>query len=452
MTTLLALVPGFLALIYVFWAGEEKAFRNIYLPVLFLTPQIYSAEIKGFPDLTFQASAIIPIAIYTGCKYFLWWRWSMMDFFIVLFILACIISEYIAVGDMPQEGNLTIALLAELIFYVFFPYILGKAIIYPKGKSVDYAKRIVALTVFAVIISLYEMRLVANPFVAIFRPFFPGQGDDWPTLFRMGLVRVGGPFIQSILFGLAIAVALVFDYWITKANKLGLGWRKWIPIPFSQGWVYAGILTFGLLMTLSRGPLFSVIVGLLIASVGFTPQRLYAVVWRAVVLFIGGIFAVVLYQSYSEMSTTLSDDLAATAAYRAKLWEHYSNAVMERFTWGWGFNTWPHDQSLQSIDNEYLFLMIKHGFVGLACFLLSMGWIMGRLFWRGMMLPSTEKDSISLCFTLLGVLFTLMSAIVTVFLGLQIRPLFYVVVGWAEGFLLLTKIKRQRVQRQMINR
>lgn len=60
MKTYIALLPGLIALIYTIFRSPEKAFLNIYLPVLLLLPQVFVAKIKGLLDLL-----LLPLAYHT---------------------------------------------------------------------------------------------------------------------------------------------------------------------------------------------------------------------------------------------------------------------------------------------------------------------------------------------------------------------------------------------------
>lgn len=473
----LAFLPGIIAIIVLCFKGEGSAFRNVYLPVLILIPQVFYSEIAGMPSFSTASAAILPIALFSAVKYIRNWSWTLMDLWVLVFILTCYGSEYYNTGNIEGKKNLSLILLIDMALKVAFPYLLAKALIHRKGKSTEYAKQIVILLVIAVIISLFEMRFVTNPFVAVFKPFFPGQGEDWPTLYRYGLVRIGGPFVQTILFGIALSVGFILNYWLTRTGQWGKAHRtipktifhRWIKslnflfsfawlvprskykdmnvetsaIPISKGWFFACVILVGLLMTVSRGPLVGVSSGFLFATAGYSRRHTWALGWRIIAFAIAIVLGYAVYRYYAEVSATLSPDMTATAAYRAKLFERYYQAIEEKPFFGWGYTTWPHDSALQSVDNEYLFLILKHGLVSFASFLFVIFWICIRLAKQGIRFNDELRVEESLCYTLLGCIVAIAVSVITVFLGLQLQPLFFLLIGWAEGFLVVNRPKRR---------
>jgi O-antigen ligase len=119
------------------------------------------------------------------------------------------------------------------------------------------------------------------------------------------------------------------------------------------------------------------------------------------------------------------------AAYRRELIANYTPIVQMSPVVGWGAIDFPKVKGMESIDNAYLLLVVTQGFVGLTLFSLLCIRASWRLTWIGMRTKSRE-ERVS-CFTLLAVLIGIMASISTVFLGMQVQQIFFLVLGWAEA-------------------
>jgi hypothetical protein len=91
---------------------------------------------------------------------------------------------------------------------------------------------------------------------------------------------------------------------------------------------------------------------------------------------------------------------------------------------------------MPSIDNYYLLLALMHGLPAVAFFMSIMAAMTIRLMAAGMrQLPPIRPGS-SLAFTLAGIYVGIAFAVATVYMGKQVIPLFAMLTGWSEGFLL----------------
>jgi heme A synthase len=129
------------------------------------------------------------------------------------------------------------------------------------------------------------------------------------------------------------------------------------------------------------------------------------------------------------MAITASQE---SALYRKVLMEKYLDIALEHAWLGWGRNTWPKVDGMESIDNYYLLLSLMHGLPASALLLALMLWMAVRLLRQGLTEPSGH-NSLSFCF--LGMIISVIVSLATVYLGENVLPALFFVLGWAEGFL-----------------
>jgi hypothetical protein len=129
------------------------------------------------------------------------------------------------------------------------------------------------------------------------------------------------------------------------------------------------------------------------------------------------------------MAITASQE---SALYRKVLMEKYLDIALEHAWLGWGRNTWPKVDGMESIDNYYLLLSLMHGLPASALLLGLMLWMAVRLLRHGLTEPSGH-NSLSFCF--LGMIISVIVSLATVYLGENVLPALFFVLGWAEGFL-----------------
>ncbi len=118
--------------------------------------------------------------------------------------------------------------------------------------------------------------------------------------------------------------------------------------------------------------------------------------------------------------------------YRKVMIERYIDIAIEHTALGWGRNTWPKLPGMASIDNYYLLLSLMHGLVATGLLLFLFAWQGGRLFRRGM---AEAHDSNSLALTFAGILLAVFVTLGTVYLGEQVMPALFLILGWSEALL-----------------
>ena len=118
------------------------------------------------------------------------------------------------------------------------------------------------------------------------------------------------------------------------------------------------------------------------------------------------------------------------AQYRQQLLDNYLPVAKAGGAWGWG-QDFPRAPGQGSIDNEYLFVALTQGWVGLLAFALICGESL-YYFLYGAFFNPTRRDRY-FAYSLAGVMFGLIVTIFTVFLGNQPYELFFLLAGWSQA-------------------
>ena len=196
------------------------------------------------------------------------------------------------------------------------------------------------------------------------------------------------------------------------------------------------LLFFGLVLTFSRGPLYSSIFAALILGLGYTRHRLLYLMNITLVFVFIGILSFQLIDYYSQIDRSIaSSTLENTAIYRVNLIQAYMEYIQEKFWLGWGSITWPKATNMASIDNEYLYILVIHGFAALVLLCSILLVVMIKLFYIGMKIPNKYKLNRSLAFTLLSIVLMLNITYLTVYMAHQVEVLTFIIVGLSQGFL-----------------
>lgn len=424
-------IAGLLAAIVAMRHSASRAFLDVYIPALLLLPMTYRWMVPVLPDPTFEQAAILPVA-------FVWFfrerrRWQFTATDVLMFGLAIWIglSEYLNAGYKEAQN-----LMFDMVSTVVLPYALTKALIEPQGLRTALARRIVILLFAVSVISVYEFRMGQTPWAWMGR-LFPGQGTEWYTTFRYGFTRIAGPYAHAILAGLVLMIGYRLQRWLEWSG----GWERTFKVlpglPISKARIITLGLIGGIIMTMVRGPWLGGIAGGVVAAIGRTRNRKLAMIRVAVVGVVVGLPAVTAFKAYVAVGRAgAKTESQETAAYRAELIDKYVGIAQERLVWGYGRNTWPKISTAPSIDNYFLLLWLMHGLVAVGFFVAAMVLTSFRLVRSDMRRPPPQPIGSGFGFTLAGIYVALFVTLGTVYMGLQAIPLFAIVTGWADGYLL----------------
>jgi hypothetical protein len=425
-------IPGLLALYWAVKYSPARAFLDIYLPVLLLLPEYYTWVIPALPDPTFSQAAMLPIAAVFLPSALSKWKFSVMDVLVVGFATMVGFSEFENSGFKEAQN-----VLFEMLASVVLPYAVAKGLIEPNGLRVAFARRFTMMIFSVSVISLYEFRFGRTPWQMLLNPAFPGQGDGWVTTFRYGFARIAGPYGHAILAGLILIIGYRIQRWLEWGHYWEPRFRAlpWLKVPKAR--VITLAISLGILMTLVRGPWVGGFVGAVIAAIGRAKNRKRALLVVAAGVVGIGIPLVAWFISYASVGRAQArTDAQETAAYRKELIDKYLSVAKERAALGWGRNTWPKLASMPSIDNYYLLLALMHGFIAdwlLLSIIFGMTIRLIRFEMKDNALPASRN---SLGFTLAAIYVGFAVTIATVYMGLAVTPIFAVITGWSEGYLL----------------
>lgn len=422
----------YLALLASSWVcfrhSPGQALLRVYLPCLLLIPDAFHAITPGLPDPNFHQAAILPIVGLGVLRYRSGWRPRAMDVLMLVFALWVAWSDYTARGYADAQ-NLMFAMLTSVIF----PYVVARLVIPAEQLHVAVGKRYVMLIFAVALIGVFEARFGYNPFLKIPAALFPGQGDGWVTTFRHGMARVAGPYSHAILAGIMMVSAFRIHRWLAWGGHWEARFDRLPSLPWSKSKVLTAVLTLGALMTVARGPWIGALLGGGIAAIGRASNRQRALRLFVAAVVVGSLVGALLLGRYLDIQPggpmTLSQE---TALYRKVLLEKYAAIALDHAWFGWGLTTWPKIEGMASIDNYYLLLSLMHGVPATAMLILLMlgsAWQCAR---RGLREPGQRGAPL---FALAGLFVAVFVSIGTVYLGEQVMPMLFFMLGWAQAWL-----------------
>lgn len=423
-----ALIAAYVALI----RSPAQAFLHVYLPVLFLCPEYYRWVAPGLPDPTFSEATILPIvAVYLfreGSR----WRFTVTDLLVAGYALCVAYAEYLNAGYADAQN-----LMFDMLATVLFPYVLAKGLIEPQGIRYHVGRRIVFLLFCVAAVSIWEFKMGFPLWRPVFDRLFPDIYVGWVTTSRWGFTRTAGPYAHAILAGLMMVVGFRLQRWLEWSGAWEPTFR-WCPgLPVSKARILTAGLFLGALMTLVRGPWIGGLLAAGITAIGCARNRSRALWLAGLGCVLAGIPAVLWFLSYVSVGRGGAVSLTQeTAAYRKELFERYVDIALDHAWWGWGTSGYPTLPGMVSVDNHYLLVALRYGFLALTCFVLIfviMAVRLGRVMLRQTS-PGTHDHALAA--TLLGVYGAFGFSIATVFMGFQTMSLFFLITGWAEAVLL----------------
>jgi hypothetical protein len=405
-----------------------QALLLVYLPLLLLVPESFRATVQGIPKMNFNQAAIVPIVLVALVRYGRNWRLSVTDSTVLLLAAIVAASEFLAAG-YKEAQNLMFAMLASMAG----PYLAARLLLDGPDKDVAVARRFVIVVFAVVLVGAYEFRFGVNPFLRYLGTLFPGQGEGWVTTFRHGFARVAGPYSHAILAGIMVVIAYRLQRWLQWGRHWEPRFARVPGLPWSKAAVISVVLAVGAVMVVARGPLLGALLGAVLIMVGSSRHRrqlLPAAIIAFVVLAPIGYAALMSYLDVQPgMARTMSQE---SALYRKVLIERYVDIAIDHAALGWGRNTWPKLPGMASIDNYFLLLSLMHGLVATGLLLFVFAWQGTRVFRRGLAEP---HDSNSLALTFAGIFLAVFVTLGTVYLGEQVMPALFFLLGWSEAYL-----------------
>lgn len=409
----------------------SEVFLSVYLATIFAFPSWCRWTVPKIPKMTFHETAVLPIAVYFFIKHRKDWRWSFADILVYGLVALMTASEYINAG-YNEAQNLGFGYLAQAAL----PYTLAKGLIEPQGLRIPFLKRIVAILAFVTVTFLYEFRFRVNPYRYFTDIFFPGTG--WITTARYGFARTAGPFAHCILAGAILLIGVRIQLWLSKGGHWEKHFKNFKPFGWTKARILSISMVMGLIMTLARGPQIGAVLATVVAAIGAGRNPVKrALMVLAVTVVVGVPIGIQSYQ-YAAVGRAHAKTVSQeSAAYRKELLDKYQTIAEQHALLGWGRNGWPKVSGMPSIDNYYLLLALMHGFIASGIFILLQVSMMWRLMRNGFKTAARQHVKNPLSYTLAGIYLGLLFTFFTVFFGETVIPIFFVLTGFAEGFLLV---------------
>jgi hypothetical protein len=421
------LIPAAIAVWWMQRHTTASTLLNVYIPALLLFPLYFEYRLKGLPPIDDVQPIMLVIAIYILLRHRDELYFSSTDIWVGIFVYGVMISETfntdLSTGIYQFFSDIGSALL---------PYLCGKMFIEQYGQRTAMLKRICWLLVIVAIGSTYEFRFAVNPYHQYIGPLFDNQGSDWFVQMRWGHARISGPYAHAIMAGMIFLTGVLFNVWLMRFNK----WEKdfsWFKLRWAgKGAIIMFFLLMGEFMTQSRGPWMGLGFGFAVALIGFAQNTRRAFIRFIVIATLVFAAAYPFFNQYTAGTTADAQNIdQENAIYRRQLIDSYTPVVEAGGLWGWGQTKFPIVNGQASIDNEYLYLGVTRGYLGVTVFILLMADVILSLIRTGLSFHNREDRLFAFC--MIGVISGVLFSITTVYLGNQIYNLLFMLFGWSQA-------------------
>jgi hypothetical protein len=414
-----------LAIIAILRGGTSLAFRVVFLPVLLTMPTYFYWVAKPLPSINFLDGTLVVLGVGMLLTNVSRWRFTRTDLWMLAFVISSFYQEYL----LEHTGNVGVALFTSIVGGLI-PYLCGKLIVEQTQNRVPVVKTYIWIIVVSSFVSAWEYVARSNPYTYFWSHFYPGQWGGWKTQIRWGFGRVAGPFSQSELAGMMVFTAWLLALWIGRRNYQEQDAGKFPASLLKNGKRHIWILFVALFTTQARGPWIGALIAVAVASIGRArrPVRRAVIVFTCFVLI--GLPAYIFGKDYLAGPRKDFGSEKETAQYRQELIANYIPIAQRGGAWGWG-EGFPRVDGQVSIDNEYLWVWILQGYVGLGALVLLMSEASLTLVLRG--IGASDVRERHFCFTLLGIMLGIAFTLSTVFMGDQSYELVFLLVGWSQA-------------------
>lgn len=381
--TYVTLIPGLLCAVVLWWRGTRSAFLTVFLPVLLLLPANFFLELTHLPRLAFVDVTLLVLGAGLLVKNGLEWRFTRMDAVVALFVLSCGYSEW------THEGAWRAGALAVLEGLV--PYAAAKLLLRDRGTELEFIKRFAVLTGLAFVFGSFEFVFKENPYTKLWSHFYPGQWVGGATQIRWGFGRTSGPYTQSEFAGIIVMAALLFGLWFARWYSSRRSRGRLADSAYWFAGLLAAVLLGSIYITQARGPWIGTIIAFIFASIGRSARPLRRTLIVAALAVTVALPTYIALKEYTSGPRTDYGSEKETAQYRAELIDNYIPMAEQGGAWGLG-RAIPVVHGQTSIDNEFLFVWLVQGYVGLCTFILLLVECIATFFRAGL-LPTERLRS-----------------------------------------------------------
>lgn len=399
----------------------QDVFITLFIPMLFFIPVHYDTKVvPGIPELSFWSAALLPaFAVWAFRDHFEGYRFTLLDLLIVTHLIFVFISQAHNSSYKPGQKLFFNEVTARL-----FPYLMVKAMFLNLEDRIRLLK---AMTICAAIVAFFnalEFRLWVNVFDDFLRRVWPHSVPYGGGMKRGGFKRAAGSLSHPICAGYFFVMIAPIAIWLTK---LKLFVKKRV------GAIMATLCVLGVYVSISRAPMMAMVLTGAILYYGWSKYRtILTVVYVIVAIFIGVTFVPKFYAYVNVTRAEAVTDDQRNAAYRNELLAEYKPIIAEKPLLGWGRFGVPTVKGLDSVDNEYLCIILQHGKLALYPYVACIIWSICRVcsFLVGTRFDNPEA---MLAWGLLGGLIGAAFTQTTVYAGTQTVQVFYMLFGMVEG-------------------
>lgn len=435
--------------------SARHALVYVYLPVVLMLPGYYVLKLPHLPPVTFNDAVILPLGAAMVATEMRRWRLAWMDLWVFLFALSAALSEGLST-ELAYGGwvrlfsadsaastilgyniNNGVFEFFAVLTTILLPYMAGKLLVENRtldGRPMRKAviRQMVGLLAVVAAISTIDFISAKNSWQRLFHTIFPDQAVVWDMQVRWGFGRIAGPFGHAILAGMVFLMAVVYGLWLFWVDR-EWGKRKVMAgVPLTQRRLILVAVFAGLIMTQSRGPWIGMFLAVLFALLSRAMSIGKAAVVFAVLLAVLGGTILYVGDRYTrvEHESGVSEE-QASAIYRRELLQSFAPVIKQRIAFGWGFTDYPSANGQKSIDNQFLWMLVTQGLVGLGVFsLIAAGSGIRLLHLASMPLGAEDR---SMVFAHMAVLLGVLATLATVYMGEQVVIVFFMVIGWIQG-------------------
>ncbi len=415
----------FVTIMLLFNKELKDLFIYYYLPVQILIPVYYQTKlVDGIPEMAFWSAVLLPIA-------FVWffnqhcegYRFSLLELFIILHLL-CVFGG---------EWHNTTYKEAQKVFYNdltirMIPFLMARAWFSDPDSRLKMFRVIVIIGAIVALFQLWEAVTWNNVFDMYLRRWWPKSVPWGARMMRGGIKRAAGPFGHPICAGYFFAMFTPLAVWLWK--------NDYFKVKKHGLWATC-LCVVGGLSSYSRAPIAGILIGFVVIWYGWQERKTVPTMVLASLLTVLAILVapkIIEYINVDRSSAETEDQ--RNAAYRAELLENYDEVIAEKPLFGWGRFGVPVVKGQDSIDNEYLVIILQSGRVSYYAYLLCIVWVVIRLSFFVIF-----KDPLTLEARLgWGLLAGVVAAAftqATVYSGTQTVQFFYILLGFAEGLMQL---------------
>ena len=397
--------------------GAGTALAVVYLPVLILLNMLRELALPGVPDIGAGSAVIYGIMLASGPRIgeSMGIRLNLVD----LLILALTGSAMIT--SMITEHLYTAVSTAGSYFLTFVgPYFLAR-VAFSSAKNRERALWGILFCVpLLVLFAMIEVRFWPHFYMDLLSRFKIYQEATDVAMRRYGLFRAQVSFAHPIDFGNASVILLGMLYALAGSTRVGL----------KNMYVRCALL--GMLFCALTSLSFTSYIALAALGSIFFVMRWFklarSMLVAGVILgIVGGVMVTGWFMTVDSTSREGAGALEGSVRNRALIIQSSLEKVKSAGPFGFGSNLSQEELGIESVDNTYLLLIMRQGWVYMAMWLaipLVLAWRGGRALKR-----CVNDNEMRPVVGALATIFAMMVAMYTVWFGFTYALLWMVALG-----------------------